>query len=301
MTSNAPAQTISAPSSAPSISSETAPASSDPQSDLKAAFAKALGYLAGYKLLIHGFTKVGKTTTAASFPNPTFITFERGHRFVRPAPRIVELWPDASGWDALRHLNLGQPAPGVLETVIVDSVTGMWEACASFVCRENKGRGGEKPASHIGEIGDKGKGWDLGKAELAAMCNALIRQCQNRILIFIGHSRLAEVDRIVLKHQRVETDLVKTAFGVFDKLCDSIWYLGYNVNLEATAMKSGQQAKAITTTTSDRVLWCAGSDTLQAGNRESGWPDHFDRFDGRRGFQTLATYIATHLENFGLR
>ncbi|MEM6670796.1 MAG: ATP-binding protein [Pseudomonadota bacterium] len=140
-------------------------------------------------ILIYGEAGVGKTTAAASFPNPVFILTEEAKGGFR--------LPAVNNGKPISNLNQLDQWLGALmldehefETVVVDSITGLDPILRADVARENQWFG--KDGSPSVEAAGFGKGWEKVDDEwvqtLKRLKGLAVRRSMNVVLI--GHAEV---------------------------------------------------------------------------------------------------------------
>jgi hypothetical protein len=142
-----------------------------------------------FTILLYGEPKIGKSEACAKIQNALFIPTEAGLKnlevFRTP---LVETWKQFL--DIAKEVSEGNH---LYDTIVVDTLDGMYNLCARDVCRQN---GWE----HESDL-DYGKGYARVKMELMRVLNKLAALPTG--LILVGHSKMKEV---------------KTKRGNFDKV-----------------------------------------------------------------------------------
>lgn len=110
--------------------------------------------LDGSMIWLYGIPKIGKTTTAASFPGAWFIATEKGDQFVsmRP-PTYINSWPEFI--ELCQFIAKTKPTKfedgTPIKTLVIDTYDKLFRHCNEHIC---DGMG----LDDLGEI-DHGKGW----------------------------------------------------------------------------------------------------------------------------------------------
>lgn len=129
--------------------------------------------------IIYGYTKIGKSTFAASFPNALFISTEPGLNHLDTYQLPVRSWEDFHfACEKIRYGN------HQFETIIIDTVDNLYKMCSDHICKMNK-------ISHPSDL-KWGKGFGLVNKEFQGHINGLARLDYG--LFLISHSQDKEID-----------------------------------------------------------------------------------------------------------
>jgi hypothetical protein len=221
--------------------------------------------------MLHGPPKVGKTTMAASFPEPNiFIATEPGHKWLKEEIKshIVRLrrgkdeakyrgsiYSFKNGWEKLMwFLEEGRLVKTKAKTITVDTVGPLYDMCMDYVCQINNL---EHPsdASH-------GKGWNALAREFAKGLGMLAEEAESlgATLLFIAHSKQSEITAGARTYSRIEVSLTGHARGILLPAPDHIWYLGYHSDAE----------DSMVAVEDNRALWLQPTPVIEAGGRNPG-------------------------------
>ena len=215
--------------------------------------------------LIIGEPKVGKTTFLASNPDALFLCFEAGHKFVKAHKFVITGWDKRKGQDSKftgkESHGTFMEAIALLEkssrfkTIVIDTADMAAKMCMDFYAAK-------KGVEHISDIGEWGKGWEVGLA--TPFRQAFLRlQATGRGVWSTTHSA-KEVARYSTSEQaRKETSLPKGAFKVLATQADLIMHFVMGKK------RKGRKHR-------DRILVCGSDPDILAGNRASATlPDRF--------------------------
>lgn len=210
--------------------------------------------LQGHMIALHGPPKVGKTQLCSKFPGPVqFIATEVGHKFIPldQRKRLLNLDPD-NGWDSLMAWIKAKPRG--FKTLVVDTVSGLYDLCTQAVCRKNRW---EHPSD-----GSHGKGWDAVKRAFYDVMNRLahIADTAKATFILIDHTKMETVETSVEVYEKVTFAMPGTARRIALAVPDHMWFLGYGDPDPKAAMKNDD--------TSPRTLFIGGSNRIEAGCRD---------------------------------
>jgi hypothetical protein len=210
--------------------------------------------LQGSIIALHGPPKVGKTQLCSKFPGPVqFIASELGHKFIPQDQRkiLLQLAPD-TGWDTLSQWIASSPRG--FKTLVVDTVSGLYDLCMENVCAKN---GWSHP-----EDAPRGKGGDALKREFYRKMGRLVyvADINKATLIFIDHSKLETIETSTENYEKVTFSMTGTARRIILPVPDHLWYLGYGDKDPKAAMKNDD--------TSPRTLFIGGSNRIEAGCRD---------------------------------
>jgi hypothetical protein len=142
-----------------------------------------------YTILLYGEPKIGKSEACSRIPEALFIQTEAGLKNLE-----VYKTPLIETWEEFLKV-AGEVAEGNhnYKTIIIDTVDGMFQLCAKYMCKKN---GWE----HVSDL-DWGKGYLRVKEELMRVLSKLSALPTG--LVLVGHSKEKEV---------------KTRTGTFDRV-----------------------------------------------------------------------------------
>ncbi len=190
--------------------------------------------LRGY---IYGEPKVGKTTFAASFPDPLIIATEVGYAHLRV--HKVDI-PD---WLTFKSLVTELKASKRFSTLVVDTVDLLWDQCAAYICKK-------KNLEYLGDA-EFGKGYKLARDEFLSAINILVHT--GRGILFISHSETKTITTRTSTLSRTLSSLSATARKVILPLVD---YVGY-----CYATEKGE-----------RIITFEPKESIEAGDRSGRLP-----------------------------
>lgn len=140
------------------------------------------------RLGIYGRPGVGKTSLAATAPNPVFLLTEEGLGRITPTPKHTPLcrsYQDVIGWiNALRYEQHEH------NTVVIDSLDGLEPLMVAHIATQD-GKSAEDFALGKGNFG-YGKGQLRLADEMRNFLEALdgLREAKNMAVILIGHDKV---------------------------------------------------------------------------------------------------------------
>ncbi len=138
---------------------------------------------------IFGDPGLGKTSLAATFPEPIFLLFEDGLKSVNPKPASFPLCNNSA--DAFGYLQMLRKEDHSYKTLIVDSVSQLDEVFTSEILAEDKSAK-SFPASH-GGYGAPYTMLSSRHGRIRRYAEALMRE-KGMHIVFIGHSELEDVN-----------------------------------------------------------------------------------------------------------
>jgi len=212
------------------------------------------------KVVIYGSEGVGKTTLAASFPNPLIIDTEGGtaHMDVRRIDR-------PQSWEELISIVNGVAAdPNVCKTLVLDTADWAEALCVAYVCQKYK-------QNSIESFG-YGKGYTILGEEfgrLFAALDAVIASGKNVVITAHAKMRKFEQPDEQGAYDRWEMKLSKQVAPLLKEWCDMLLFLNYKTYVVMTEMgaKKAQGGK--------RVIYTSHHPCWDAKNRHS-LPDEMD-------------------------
>lgn len=226
------------------------------------------------KVVVYGPEGIGKTTFAASFPDPLFIDSEGGTyhldvaRFGRPS--TWQMLMEQIAWAR------DNASPG--STLVVDTLDWAERLCAEHVCRD-QGLDGIEAAGY-------GKGYVYVKEAFAKMLDALSDVAERGVnVVCTAHACIskfeppdseAPYDRWSLKLNDSKRSSVA---AIVKEWADALLFANYKTSIEV----QGGKARAVS---SRRVLFCNHSAAFDAKNRW-GLPNEVPF-----AFESVAAHIA---------
>ncbi len=209
--------------------------------------------------LLIGEPKVGKTTFLASNPDVLFLCFEAGHAFVKAHKFIITGWDKRRGveskYTGKEEHGTFMEAIALIEkskkfgTIVIDTADMAAKMCMDFFSAK-------KGVEHISDIGDWGKGWDVGLN--TPFRQAFLRlQATGRGVWCITHSA-KDVARYTNSEQaRKETSLPKGVIKILASQADLIMHFVMGKK------RKGKKHR-------DRIMVCGSDPDILAGNRTGG-------------------------------
>ncbi len=212
------------------------------------------------KVVLYGSEGIGKSTFAASFPNPLFIDTEGGtsHMDVR---RIEK----PQTWDELiAVLNEIATTKSLCETLVIDTADWAEQLAISHICTKYKKTGLE-------EFG-YGKGYTYLAEEFMpffAVLDKIISSGVNVVVTAHAKMRKFEQPDEMGAYDRWEMKLSKQVAPLFKEWCDMLLFLNYQTFVVATENKSAKVQGG------KRVIYTSHHPCWDAKNRH-GLPDVMD-------------------------
>jgi len=177
------------------------------------------------RITIYGTEGIGKTTLAASAPNPVFLDVEDGRQSVS----------DSVGWK-ITSFDECMEALGVLytdehdyQTVVIDSFDWLERLIWKKVCKDEN-------VKSIEDIGF-GKGYVAAANYWVELCNGLnaLRDEKGMISIRLGHSIIQRFDPPDGEpYDRYQIKLHKTASAILREHSDIVGFCNYQVSIVKT-------------------------------------------------------------------
>ena len=212
------------------------------------------------KVVIYGSEGVGKTTLAASFPNPLIIDTEGGtaHMDVRRADK-------PQSWDELIAI-VGEVAAtkGICKTLVIDTADWAEQLAVAHVCAKYK-------QNSIESFG-YGKGYTYLSEEFSRLFSALDKVVAAGIHVVVtAHAKMRkfELPDEMGAYDRWEMKLSKQVAPLLKEWCDILLFLNYQTFIVTTESKS-QKAQG-----GKRVMYTSHHPCWDAKNRHS-LPDVLD-------------------------
>lgn len=185
--------------------------------------------LLGYTIFVYGAPKIGKTTLAASWPQPLVLSCEvRGIRAMPVSHIKIRSWEQML--ESVELLKKPENAKKY-RTVIIDTSDLMYKYCLVHCCNKY---GFDHPSDQ-----GWGKGWERVSDEFLTVVLELFDL--GYTLIFISHAKSAEVTSDWETYTRIDPTLAGPARKVLLPLVDVIFYM------RAKEMDDGKTVRSITT------------------------------------------------------
>lgn len=231
------------------------------------------------RILVHGDHKTGKSSLAASAPNPIFINIEDGLDNID-----TSALPRANSFDdVLEQLTWVYTAEHEFKTLVIDSIDWLERRVFEHVCKLGK-------KDSISDFG-YGSGYTQSLEQLERVIRALsaIHTERDMGVMLLAHSQIktfanplgADYDRWVIKLRDKNTEL-------FTEWVDLIGLIHFQVFTNTKKEGFGESTKAVGGT--NRVLSCAPSAAYMAGNRYDITND-IELPDPQSGWNNLITAI----------
>lgn len=237
------------------------------------------------RILIYGDPGIGKTSLAASFPNPVFLQIEDG------TPADLEL----TSFGVIDSFATFMAAIDALyseehdfRTVVIDSVTELQRLVFGETCARGDDKGNAK--ANIEDFG-YGKGYVYAARiwqEIIDGLNAL-RRDRDMTVIMIAHATIERFDDPeVASYDRYEIDLHKRSVGAIERDMDAIFLLKRAVSVKKEDVGFNKE-RAIAEGGANIFIHTEGRPAFVAKNRY-GLPPKV-RFEKGNGFEALAGYL----------
>jgi hypothetical protein len=196
----------------------------------------------------------GKSELFALFPNSLMLACEEGHKFITAHKIIIDDWADAEegeDTDGNKHLSFLEATNRIEQSdrfnfIIIDTVDALVKKCIDYhVDAANQ--------QHLSELGDYGKGFDLGQ-------NDPIRKAFNRIAVsgrgmgLITHQQVNTSTFAKKQVSKKETTLPNGIYKILYPQMDII------IHGEFGGIREGNRHR-------DRIIRSEGSEDVLAKNR----------------------------------
>ena len=203
----------------------------------------------------------GKTTLFSAAPGAILLAFEEGHKFVKCHKIVIDSWAGQESRvddDGVLHLSCLEAFARIQKSprfrlVIVDTIDAMVKMCVDYYVDLYKG-------SHISDLGDYGKGYELGQNNpIRHAVNSLLKT--GRGMAYITHEKIIET-----KNKKGEVIKTIKACSMPDGVMKIIYpQVDTIIHGEFGDVPEGQ-------TTRDRIAHTEGSEELLAKNRGGVFP-----------------------------
>lgn len=210
-------------------------------------------------ITIYGDAGIGKTTFAATAPNPVFIITEDGlgDLDVQAFPLCTQLYEINNCLDSLLNEDHS------FETVVIDSLDWMESIIWEDIC-DRKG------IPSIDELG-YGKGYTESAALLRGIVRKLInlRDSKGMIIILVAHSMVRKVeDPMLPSFDAHDLKLHKKAAAIIQEFSDVILFANWEMVITTEDEGFGnKRARAVSS--GNRLVYTEGSPSYTAKNRYS--------------------------------
>lgn len=175
-----------------------------------------------------------------------------GHKYIPDEQKenVTSLDP-VNGWDTFTRW-LAKP-PKKAKTVVVDTISGLYELCFHATCAKNNWK-------HPSD-GAHGKGWSEVKRAMFDALGRLTHICasMNATLIFIDHSKIETIETATSNLEKITCAMPGQARNIVLPIPDHIWLLGYD---------SSDAKDSLHATTAKRCLYVGGNAAVEAGCRD---------------------------------
>ncbi len=186
------------------------------------------------KIVIYGPEGIGKTTFAASFPDPVFIDTE-GSTYHMDVRRVDK----PSSWtELLTIVKQFAASPGICKTVVIDTADWAERLCSDEICAKNQ----KKSIEDFGY----GKGYTYLQEEFGRLLNALedvINAGMNVVVTAHAKMRKFEQPDEMGAYDRWEMKLTKQVAPMIKEWADMVLFANYKTYV-VTTDKNGQKHKA---------------------------------------------------------
>ena len=211
------------------------------------------------KIIVYGPEGIGKTTFAASFPDPVFIDTE-GSTYHMDVRRVDK----PSSWtELLTTVKQFAASPDICKTVVIDTADWAEQLCVAEVCAKSQ-------KQSIEDFG-YGKGYAYLQEEFGRLLNALedvVSAGMNVVVTAHAKMRKFEQPDEMGAYDRWEMKLTKQLAPLIKEWADMVLFANYKIYVVATD-KEGKKHKA---QGGKRVLHTSHHPCWDAKNRH-GLPD----------------------------
>ena len=214
------------------------------------------------RIMIYGYEGVGKSTWAASAPNPIFIQTEDGLDNID-----TNKFPIAKTWnEVVEQMNALVSEEHDFQTVIVDSVSGLERLIWTEVCKQFGVKNIEKADGGFARGYKHALDWWGLFLEGLEKLNE-----KGMMIILIGHVGVQEVkDPESQTYHRTAPRVHHLAEGMISQWCDAVLQAKQNFRIQKTDEGFGNSrgiATAVGQEGGDRVIRTVGTAAVIAKNR----------------------------------
>lgn len=212
----------------------------------------------GQKVIIYGPEGIGKTTLAASFPNPVFIDTEGSTKNFD-----VARFPAPSSWEMLKsEVQYAIDHPGELGTLVIDTADWAEKLCNRCVCQRAEKKG-------IEDFG-YGKGYVFAAEEFGRLLDSLDRvTLAGTHVVVTAHTTLRKVEQPdeMTSYDRWELKCSKYLSPLIKEWADMVLFCNYKtIVVKADGSQKGKAQGG------RRVMYATHHTCWDAKNRH-GLPD----------------------------
>lgn len=214
------------------------------------------------RVMIYGYEGVGKSTWAASAPNPIFIQTEDGLRNID-----TQKFPVAKTWsEVVEQMNALITEKHDFQTVVIDSISGLERLVYTEVCKQFGVKNIEKADGGFAKGYKHALDW---WEKFLAGCEAL--NDKGMMIILIAHVGVQEVkDPESQTYHRTAPRVHHLAEGMISQWCDAVLQAKQNFRIQKTDEGFGNSrgiATAVGQEGGDRVIRTVGTAAVIAKNR----------------------------------
>lgn len=206
------------------------------------------------KIIVYGPEGIGKTTFAASFPDPVFIDTE-GSTYHMDVRRVDK----PSSWtELLATVKQFAASPDICKTVVIDTADWAEQLCSAEICAKSQ-------KQSIEDFG-YGKGYTYLQEEFGRLLNALegvVNAGMNVVVTAHAKMRKFEQPDEMGTYDRWEMKLTKQVAPMIKEWADMVLFANYKTYVVATD-KEGKKHKA---QGGKRVLYTSHHPCWDAKNR----------------------------------
>jgi len=205
-----------------------------------------------FTAILYGPPKIGKSTTAALFPDVYFLPTEPGYKSLEVRKTYIPNWITF-----IEFVKMMESKPKLVKTVsmwVVDTADNLAKSCMLYTC----GRSGTAHPSDE----EWGKGWEAFGDEFAHWVGRLT--ALNAGALFICHEQDREVVSRSMKITKSTPSLPKTCYHFLNNLCDIILHMSY---VRAVDRKRLDIEPGIT-----RCVFTKPTEDMDAGDRSARLP-----------------------------
>lgn len=217
-----------------------------------------------FRLIIHGMEKIGKSTFAASSPEPIFIQTEDGLDQID-----VPKFPLCETFDAvLVNLRALLNEHHEYQTLVLDSVDWLEKLIVSKILLDTA-------KSTLSEVGSHGAGYLLIESHFKQVMTLLnlLRNKKEMNIILVAHTKMEKVeDPGGTSYDQFAPRLDKRVNGIIKEWSDVIGFATHKIRREELKEGFGKRTVAKTIKEkdgNDRVFILKSSPTVVAGSRYS--------------------------------